>query len=232
MQEQLDSNSYFLKFLHQIIKNFCKRSTHFWIWDSDFSPGRHPYLTRAEVCYIDQVIDEYNEIIQNKAKVFGWHIVDLCSVLDRLAFRRQQGNLSYQFPPGLVAALKANPATQERVMTDGQIILDTRYLRVEPQYDDPKLKYRGGLFSLDAIHPTAIGYGIVAHEFLQVMQQVWKDKGENVNLQPLNWTQIVAADSLLTNPPSNLVSLQDTLGFLYGQTPLPKLIEIVAGQLM
>lgn len=206
--------------------------THFWIWDSDFSPGRHQYLTREQVRYIDRVIDEYNEMIENKAKVFGWHVVDICSVLDQLAFRRRKGTPSYLFPPGLVDALKANPATQERVTADREVILDTRYLRVEPQYDNPRQKYRGGLFSLDAIHPTAIGYGIVAYEFLKVMQQVWEDNGENVDLQPLDWKQVVAADSLLTNPPSNLASLQDTLGFLYGQTPLPKLLEIVSGLIM
>lgn len=202
--------------------------THFWIWDRDFSPQRHPFLTREEVRQIDIVIDEYNHLIQQKAQKMGWHLVDICSLLDQLAFRRRRGVPTYQFPSELVAALAANPITQARVL-NGQPLLDSRYPRVNPQETDPTLKYKGGLFGLDGVHPSTVAYGIVAHEFLQVMQQAWADHGESVQVNPLNWHQIVASDTLLTDPPSNLGPLQDTLGFLSSQTPLQDMLSAVGG---
>lgn len=203
--------------------------THFWIWDSHFNPDRHPHLTKADIRKIDAVVDNYNQLLHNEAQKRGWHLVDIATVLDRLAFRRQQGKATYPFPPDLVAALKANPKTKDRVLADGTVLLDTRYPRIDQHKNDPRSQYKGGLFSLDGIHPSTIGYGLVAHEFLKVMQQVWSAQGESMNLKPLDWPQIVAADSLAMESPPNLANLRDTLGFLCGQTPLPQLIELIGG---
>jgi hypothetical protein len=197
--------------------------TNFWIWDKDFSPARHPYLTRSQVRHIDEVIDQYNRMIADKAKANGWHLVDMCGLLDQFAFRRRQGKISYQFPLELTAALQANPKTKDRVV-NGQPLLDTRYLRVDLQESDPIKKYRGGLFSLDGIHPTTIAYGVVAYEFLNVMKSV----GVNVP-NSLDWQEIVEHDTLITNPPANLGNLQDILGFLSSQTPLPELLQLMGG---
>jgi hypothetical protein len=84
------------------------------------------------------------------------------------------------------------------------------------------MKYRGGLVSLDGIHPTTIGYGIIAEEFLAKMKAVW---GSKYHIDPLNWHQIVAADSLLTDMPDNLEELQDILNFLYKSGPLQRLVH-------
>ncbi|MGJ3244522.1 MAG: hypothetical protein ACFE0I_00385 [Elainellaceae cyanobacterium] len=206
--------------------------THFWIWDSDFTPDKYPCLTRAQIREIDAVIDEYNQLIQDEVERRSWHLVDMCQVLDQLAFRRQHGDTHYQFPPDLVAALKANPATQDRVTPEGHVLLDTRYARIDAQDRDPTRQYQGGLFSLDGIHPSTIGYGLSAHEYLKVMKQAWADAGKTVETSPLDWKHIVANDSLVVNPPANLGNLQDTLGFLYSQTPLPKLLEVIGGLTM
>ncbi|NJK40241.1 MAG: hypothetical protein HC934_00685 [Acaryochloridaceae cyanobacterium SU_2_1] len=203
--------------------------THFWIWDRDFSPQHHPHLKRDEIRQIDATIDEYNQMLHQTAQDRGWHLVDICTVLDQLAYRRRQGSPSYKFPLGLVQALAANPSTQARVV-EGQPLVDSRYPWIDPGQTDPMLKYRGGLFGLDGIHPSTLGYGIVAHEFLQVMQQAWALKGEQVDINPLNWQHIVASDTLLVDPPNNLGSLQDTLGFLYSQTPLLALLRNIGGQ--
>jgi hypothetical protein len=199
--------------------------THFWIWDENFKakPHKYPYLTRADAKKIDDTIDEYNHAIRKKANALDWHVVDTCDVLDQLAFRRQGGQITYQFPPDLIAALKKNPATKERVPETGKPILDTRYLRIKLSATDPQEKYQGGLVSLDGVHPTTIGYGITAHEFLKVMQAV------GVQSNNLNWDAIVAADKLVTNPPINLQSLQDILGFLYSDKMLAQLIRSLSG---
>jgi hypothetical protein len=62
----------------------------------------------------------------------------------------------------------------------------------------------GGVFSLDGVHPTAIGHGLIAHEFLQEM------RGAQVNVvRDLDWSAIVASDSLYTNPIALMPELYD-----------------------
>ncbi len=200
--------------------------THFWIRDELFSqaPNEFPYLTREEAREIDATIDQYNAALKEEANKRGWHIVDVSQMLDLVAFRRRKGQLEYEFPPELIEAIKENPNTRDRVTPQGKLLLDTRFIHLAPDNPDPAKRYEGGLFSLDGIHPTTVGYGLVAHEFLKVMQTV-------VSIQPLDWQAIVAADSLLVNPPLNLQNLRNTLSFLYHRTPLPKLIEIASGRM-
>ncbi len=199
--------------------------THFWIWDDAFkkAPHKYPHLRRDEAKLIDATIDAYNDAIKQKAASHGWHVVDTCKTLDQLAFRRQGGQVAYQFPPQLIQALKNNQATQHRFANNGQPILDTRYIRINPSKTDPQMKYQGGLISLDGIHPTTIGYGIMAHEFLKVMQAA------GVQTNPLDWDHIVGADTLVTDTPTNLQNLQDILGFLYSEKMLAKLIRTIGG---
>ncbi len=198
--------------------------THFWIWDSQFDPARHPHLTRSQIKEIDATVDEYNRLIAEEATKYGWHLVDTSAMLDRLAFRRQQGESSYPFPPELVSASRANPKTRDRITDNGNVLLDTRYFRIKSDEAESVNQYKGGLFGLDGAHPTTIGYGLIAHEFLKVMQSAWCVQGEAPTIKPLDWSQIVAGDSLITEPPVNLASLQSLFGFLFNQTPLPQLV--------
>jgi hypothetical protein len=200
--------------------------THFWVWDTDFrkDPEKYPYLTREEARQIDLAIDEYNTMISQVAHQRGWHVVDVSSQLDSLAFRRQKGQPQFQFPPELIAALKANPYTKERFTASGIPVLDTRYLRLKPQETDPQIKYQGGIFSLDGIHPTTIAYGLIADNFLKVMQR----ETDVAIVKPLDWQEIIKQDSLVTQLPTNLCSLQDTIGFLYSQKMLFSLIKCFA----
>ncbi|MGC1217011.1 MAG: hypothetical protein WA883_06020 [Phormidesmis sp.] len=195
--------------------------THFWIRDSEFDPARHPHLTRSQIREIDSTIDEYNQIIQNEANYRGWHLVNTAQVLDKVAFRRQQGHSQYPFPPELVAALRANPKTKDRVTGDGDVLLDTRYYHIDPQAQAPSEKYKGGLFGLDGAHPTTVGYGIIAYEFLQVMQKVGCSQGKKTVAKPLDWAKIVASDTLLTEPPASLAVLPSILAVLFGQAAAP-----------
>src|SRR5262249_37413279 len=72
--------------------------TRFWIWDEHFSPTRSSYLTRDQARQVDFTIDAYNEAIRHEARQRGWLVIDLCAVLDRLAFRRNRGKPPYRFP--------------------------------------------------------------------------------------------------------------------------------------
>jgi hypothetical protein len=54
---------------------------------------------------------------------------------------------------------------------------------------------QGGIFSLDGVHPSAIGHGLVAHKFLQVLNQV---RGTDL---ALDWDAIYASDTPFMDPP-------------------------------
>lgn len=207
----------------QPVDGYFEYYTHFWIWDDDFAkaPERFPSLTGAQARRIDGIIDRYNVAIRAFAAQHGWIVVDLCDVLDRLAYRRQLGQVRFDFPKGLHAALAANPLTSRYAGPDGQVLLDTRYMKGDEHAVGLE---RGGLFSLDGMHPTTIGYGIIAHEFLKAMRD------EAFADQNLDWPAIVAADTLVTNPPINLSDLQDLLGFISSKGPIQKLVRVISGE--
>lgn len=175
-----------------------------WIWDEDFDPDKHPRLTREEAREIDQTIDVYNETIRKAAAQRGWSTVGTAELLSSLAFRRSGGEPPATFPTGLKAALVSHRKTAHLVDGD-EVRLDTRFI-----CGDSGRLVRGGLFSLDGIHPTTIGYGLVADLLLREMARA----GANGSAEKLNWEAIVAADTLVMDPPALLDSLRDTLGFL------------------
>lgn len=84
--------------------------------------------------------------------------------------------------------------------------LTTDYLRVD---EDTGKVFKGGIFSLDGIHPTTIGYGLIAHLYKETMEShgIEFDK-------PLDWDHIIASDTLVTDPPYLLVELRNFLRFL------------------
>lgn len=194
--------------------------TRFWVWDEDFNkdPTRYPRLTREQAQRIDKVIDEYNGVIADEAQKRGWRLVNLCQVLDDLAFRRSGGRPRYQFPKELVDALKANPKTRDRFTKEGRPILDTRYLRTDKKQVEQDRRFQGGVFSLDGVHPTTIGYGLVAYEFLKTM-------GEAARADQAWWGRIIEADVRVTDTPSNLENLRELLGFLESRCALRAIIE-------
>ena len=204
------------------VDGYFEYYTHFWIWDDDFkkSPESYPYLTGEQARYIDDVIDAYNAAIRAFAAAHQWIVVDLCDLLDRLAYRRQLGAVSFPFPRGLYDALAANPATAAYARPDGSVDLDTRYMMGDGRGGLSK----GGLFSLDGMHPTTVAYGLIAHEFLKVME------GDAFADANLDWPAIVAADTLVTNPPSNLDNLQDILALISRIGPIENLVKTIGGQ--
>jgi len=178
-----------------------------WIWDSEFRPNKHPHLTRAQAKMIDQYIDQYNQIIKQVAAEKGWYVVDICKLLDNIAYRRCRGQVKADLPKGLGEALARNPLTTHLVDERGKIKLDTRYLSIDAT-SFPKV-VKGGLFSLDGIHPTTIGYGLIADAFLTVMIQA----GVKIH-RDLDWDFIVASDTLVTNPPAIMSGLREMFIFL------------------
>lgn len=178
-----------------------------WIWDDLFDPDKHPNLSRDEVREIDACVQAYNQTIARVSAERGWHLVDLAGMLDALAFRRQGGQVRYVFPDGLVRALQRSLNLSYLVRPDGTVRLDTRFLRLER--DPPHRLEKGGLFSLDGVHPTSVGYGLMADAFVQVMAQAGVP-----DLGAVDWDAVVAMDTLLNQPPSMISHLQETLGHM------------------
>lgn len=187
--------------------------TNCWVDDRRFrlAPSNYSSFTRETMQMLNSAIDEYNRlintVIQEQNQQAGrtkWKLVDICTMLDQLAYRRNQGQPAYPIPQGLKDALKRNPNTKNRFYSNGEPILDTRYFCMRPKQSNPDKRFEGGIVSLDGVHPTTIGYGLVANEFMKAM---------NLSNLATNqwWDYVVANDSLINDPPK---ALEDLLGFL------------------
>lgn len=180
--------------------------TRFWIWDEDFDPDKHPHLTKDEAIQIDFTVDEFNSIIRKIAREYGWHVVPMAKNVASMARRRLGGELLRSYPEDFVAALKRNPDTAHLVNERGEATLTTDYIRLDKKTG--KI-YKGGIFSLDGLHPTTIGYGLMAYVYRQAMANA------GVKFQkPFDWDLVIREDSLITNPPTLLSELRSVLGFL------------------
>jgi hypothetical protein len=219
----------------QDAEGYFEYYTRFWIWDDKFDPDRDPCLRREDAKTIDGVIDAYNEHIRKVALENDWHVVPFCELLDSLAFRRRQGKVAYKFPTGLLQALQANGQTRHRVRGDGTVLLDSRSFRIPkadqvPRNDAPSSEwqkaYKGGLFGLDGVHPTTVGYGLVAHELLTVMKAAHVAGADETKLP---WDEIVQNDNLLVDSPEILASLQDTLSYLFSRQRLDRVLMQASG---
>ncbi|CAN5216309.1 hypothetical protein BH18ACT10_BH18ACT10_11630 [soil metagenome] len=162
---------------------YFKYYTYFFFEENDVREKDIAYLTLEEALHIDDCIRAYNQTISDvldeqntRHGTERYHLVDTCGVLETLAFKRNAGQIGYDFP-----------AHFEFV-----------YPRVNSKYYHADRRGRlrqGGLFGLDGVHPTAIGQGIVAHEFLKVM----KKSGVTVD-GGLDWPAIIARDTLYSKP--------------------------------
>jgi len=189
-----------------------------WISDQDFNPKRNPNLTGTDAWAIDSAIDQYNDFItdavrQARREGRDWYLFETAGLLDRLAARRyltdpsarpswwDEVGGSYPLPPELQAL---SPVPDSRFF-----ISNSTGRRVQ-----------GGLFSLDGIHPTTIGYGIVAQEFIKVMElagvQFYGSAGNTPLPSPvkLDFNRLIALDTLISKPPRTVASVLDRISFL------------------
>ncbi|RNC84507.1 MAG: hypothetical protein ED557_05875 [Balneola sp.] len=180
--------------------------TRFWIWDEDFDPEKHPHLTKDEAIQIDFTVDEFNSIIRKVAREYGWHVVPMAKNVASMARRRLGGELLRSYPDDFIAALKRNPNTEHLVDEHNEALISTDFIRVKKETG--KI-HKGGVFSLDGLHPTTIGYGLMANVYREVMRKA------GVKFQkPIDWDLIIREDSLVTDPPILLAELKLVLRYL------------------
>jgi hypothetical protein len=184
---------------------YFRHYTRPWISDSDFDPDEdHPYLIADDARAVDSAIDQYNdaivETVRNGRKDGrDWRLLDVSGLLDRMAFRRYVEDPEMERPPWWspyplpdeLAALEPPP--------------DTRFFA-----SDATGITAGGLVSLDGVHPTTIAYGILAREFIKVMEEAgveFRDSAGAPRSQvDVDFERLLALDSLLTSPPASLSS--------------------------
>jgi hypothetical protein len=185
-----------------------------WIQDEDFDAKYDPHITGQEARAVDSAIDQYNDAIaqavrdaRNEGR--DWLLFDAAGLLDRLAVRRYIADPSarpdwwreYELPPDLAAL---SPEPNSRFFASG-----------------PDGRTDGGLFSLDGVHPTTIGYGILAQELINVMQQhagvkFYLRDGRTERTAPVevDFRRLISRDTLISDPPRSLTPDLKLLGWI------------------
>lgn len=204
----------------------------FWIWDEDFNPDKHPHLTRSDAIELDQTVDRYNHIIKETADEFGFVTVPVHRHVHAAARRRHLPDGTAPFPPEFLQALSRNPKTSMLIDKNSEPRISTDYLRLDDKTGNID---RGGIFSLDGLHPTTIGYGLIANIYRMSMLK----HGVKFE-QPLDWDNIIENDTLVTDPPLLLHDLRLLLRFLalgnqerlmvFGKNILQQAIETFASR--
>jgi hypothetical protein len=185
-----------------------------WIADDDFDRGRDAHLTADEARMVDSAIDEYNATITESVRTArqsgrDWYLFDLGGLLDRLATRRYIEEPAarppwwtpYPLPPE-VTALTPTP--------------NTRFFR-----SGPDGRTDGGLISLDGVHPTTIGYGIIGREITRLLRDhagvpFFTQDGapRPAGTVEVDFARVLASDTLVGRPPRALTSTLGLIGWL------------------
>lgn len=162
-------------------------------FNENFALKKKIYIPFHRALFLNDCIDDYNATIKNliseknkqlKSDSYAplptdrYHLVDMCDAFDQMDWHRNNGKPTYNFPPYFD---NINPK------------VNTKFYDVD---ENGKMK-DGGLFGLDGVHPSAIGHGIIAHEFIKVMKRA----GAHFK-RPLNWDDIFRSDSLYQRPVS------------------------------
>ena len=184
-----------------------------WISDRDFDPNNDRCITGQQALAIDSAIDQYNDAITeavSDARNEGrdWLLFDVAGLMDRLAARRYiedpAARPEWWSPYKLPAEVEAlSPVPNSRFFESG-----------------PKGRTAGGLFSLDGVHPTTIGYGVVAQELINVMQHAgvkfYRGDGRTERTGPVrvDFRRLIELDTLISSPPRSLTSGMHLIGWI------------------
>ncbi len=122
---------------------------------------------------------------------YKWYLVDTADILNRLAVKR---NHLISSPEEPLRAYYRSLGINDHPLTRLDPVPSTLLLET-----NDRNRINGGLFSLDCVHPSTIGYGIIAEAFLRKMDEVGVYGAKPSHL---NWDQIIAQDTLQQSPPA------------------------------
>lgn len=183
-----------------------------WVKDADFDASRDQHISGGEARAVDVAIDLYNETIEDAVRAgrgdgLDWYLLDVAGLLDRLASRRYitdpNARPSWWTPYPLPPALSALTPPPDSLFLTG---------------DGRGGRATGGLFSLDGVHPTTVGYGILAQEIINVMRRAGVEfEGPNGGARPdpvtVDFARLLRLDTLVDHPPQNITSTLDVLAW-------------------
>lgn len=164
-----------------------------WVDEAGFDPRKHRHITHQQARAVDSAIDQYNDTVAGavrhaRSEGREWLLLDLCGILDGLAQRRyadddeaarRNGWAPYPLPAELAG-------------------LDTRFFR-----SDETGRLAGGLFGLDGVHPTAVGYAVLAGALLDVLAAA------GVGAAPVDYARLLRRDPLNSDPPALMTAAFD-----------------------
>ncbi len=182
-------------------------------WD-DQPSGIWPYdrLTAKNCRAIDSTVDQYNWVIEDAVRTArgegrDWLLLDVAGFLDVLATRRYERGLLGPALPGWWSELA--PLFQLPMHMVEQVGFEPSTLFFG--YDQASGTYRGGIFGLDGLHATTIGYGAIAQRFIDVLQAhtdvVFRGADgieERTGPVEIDFARLRDLDSLVANPPGSI----------------------------
>ncbi|MBL8027254.1 MAG: hypothetical protein JNL74_12620 [Fibrobacteres bacterium] len=145
-------------------------------FDEKFAVDSGKYLSMDDAIKIDSTIMEYNKSIKELAEARGFHVVDFAERFTKMAWQRNDGKPTYPFPE----EWKKWPHFP-----------DSRYYHA----DENGKMLRGGLFTMDGIHPSALAHGLLASEFRNVMEAAGVEFKKSID-----WEKIRKTDTLYESP--------------------------------
>lgn len=185
-----------------------------WIGDDQFDPKDDPCIDEDEARAIDSAIDEYNDFITDQVRQarqggLDWHLVEMSGMLDRLASRR----------------FIDDPTARPDWWSPWELAPELQSLKPIPPNSHffasgPNGRIDGGLFALDGIHPTTIGYGVFAQEIIRVMQvagvkfYLGNNATERSGTVRVDFQRLIKYDTLISSPPRSLSSDLKLLGWI------------------
>ena len=156
--------------------------TRVWIDPRRFDPRRDPHLAGDAMRRIDERVDAYNATIRAAALARGFEVVDVAAIFDGLDWYRHGGAPPYPLPAPI-----------------GD--LDARFFEI----DEGGARTQGGLVSLDGMHPTLCGYGLLAQAFVDAIAV--HDPG----VDDVDFAALRLEDALIDAPPRTLCDVYGML---------------------
>jgi hypothetical protein len=178
-------------------------------------------LTANNCRAIDSTIDQYNWLIEDAVRTGrregrDWLLIDVAGFLDVLATRRYERGSLGPVLPGWWSELA--PLFQLPTHMAEQVGFEPSTLFFDYHKANGGGTYQGGIFGLDGVHATTIGYGAIAQRFIDLLQAhtdvvFGSPDGleERVGPIEIDFARLRDLDSLIANPPN---SIDHTLSFL------------------
>ena len=150
-------------------------------------------LTTMQCLFLEALWEEEGLSVGEIGRRITLDTATLAGILDRLAYRRY-----HQMPEELRPAWWT-PYPLPEPLDKLSPKPSTLFFRSSAQG-----RTEGGLFTLDGVHPTTIGYGIIAQEVLNAMIPKMTPQ--------VDFERLIQEDSLISNPPTSVQSTLELLG--------------------